>query len=263
MTEANEALEQKFAQLVTELLGIPVAQVADDVSLDTPKFRTSVGAAILATAVKSRLGKTVSTAGVKTVGQLRAAILGESMPAASRGAAVPAPAAPDLASPGPLAAGPIACGVDMEDVATLPEAPDYWKHEFYREHFSPEEIAYCAGQRDPRQHFAARWCAKEALKKCSPRFMKLAFSQIQVANRSDGSVALEVRTGSKWAPASVALSLSHTPSTAVAMVVSAAEAGSARQPTGVASGAAPATQPRAGGTHSDVLRRPFWARIMR
>ena len=219
MTESNEALEQKFAQLVAELLGIPVAQVADDVSLDTPKFRTSAGAAILATAVKSRLGKTVSTAGVKTVGQLRAAVFGEPIPDGGPKAAEATPAAVRTTPAQRLAAGPITCGVDMEDVATLPEAPDYWKHEFYREHFSPEEIAYCAGQRDPRQHFAVRWCAKEALKKCSPRFMKLAFSQIQVANRSDGAVALEVRVGEKWHSSGCALSLSHTPTTAVAMVV--------------------------------------------
>ena len=185
------------------------------------------------------------------------------MPAVSHGAAVPATAAPDLTAPGPPAAGPITCGVDMEEVATLPDATDYWKHEFYREHFSPEEIAYCAGQRDPRQHFAARWCAKEALKKCSPRFMKLAFSQIQVANRGDGAVALEVRVGEKWHSSGCELSLSHTPNTAVAMVVAAAENGPARQPAGIAIGAVPTTPPRDAGTEAAVLRRPFWARLLR
>ena len=62
----------------------------------------------------------------------------------------------------------LACGIDIERVDAMPVTDDYWEHEFYKESFSKDEIAYCLLQENPRMHFAARWCAKEALVKCDP-----------------------------------------------------------------------------------------------
>ena len=54
----------------------------------------------------------------------------------------------------------VACGIDLESPEQFPLETDYWESEFYRANFSRAEIAYCMAQADPRQHFAARWCAR-------------------------------------------------------------------------------------------------------
>ena len=66
----------------------------------------------------------------------------------------------------------LACGIDIERVDAMPVTDDYWEHEFYKESFSKDEIAYCLLQENPRMHFAARWCAKEALVKCDPALQR-------------------------------------------------------------------------------------------
>jgi 4'-phosphopantetheinyl transferase superfamily len=64
----------------------------------------------------------------------------------------------------------ITCGVDIEMVVSLPVVADYWSDAFYCATFTPAEIAYCLLQDQPLVHFAAHWCAKEALKKCDPAY---------------------------------------------------------------------------------------------
>ena len=72
----------------------------------------------------------------------------------------------------------------------MPVTDDYWEHEFYKESFSKDEIAYCVLQENPRMHFAARWCAKEALVKCDPAFKGQSFATMEVVrNRVWRSIA--------------------------------------------------------------------------
>ena len=68
------------------------------------------------------------------------------------------------------AAGGLQVGLDVEDIRLLPQAKDYWEHEFYSGSFAKSEIAYAVLQAEPRTHFAGFWCAKEALRKCDPGF---------------------------------------------------------------------------------------------
>jgi len=111
------------------------------------------------------------------------------------------------------------CGVDIEEVTNLPEARDYRIEPFYCDHFTDSEIAWCTLQEHPLQHFAARWSAKEALKKCDPALMAIPMNRIEVAKRIDGSVYARCRVGDTWRTLSHALSLSHTDTQAVAMAV--------------------------------------------
>jgi phosphopantetheine--protein transferase-like protein len=109
----------------------------------------------------------------------------------------------------------------MEMVDALPVESDYWKGEFYATHFTPAEIAYCLTKPEPRQHFAARWCAKEALKKCDARFASSDFIAIEVVIGPAGKPALRAKAGPNWIDLPHAASLTHTPLVAAAVVVSA------------------------------------------
>ena len=139
---------------VASVLWVPADGLTPDTPLG-PTLQGSLGQARLAAALRPTLGDIRPPAGLTTVGELEAALCG------ADGATVAAPI-PIIAAP--TTTGP-ACGVDIEAVAALPVVADYWEDEFYRGNFAPAEIAYCAVQAQPPMHFAARWCAQEALKK--------------------------------------------------------------------------------------------------
>lgn len=104
-------------------------------------------------------------------------------------------------------------GIDIENVADLPEVYDYWDDSFYQKTFTPSEIAYALLQPTPRQSFAAMWCAKEAVRKAVPSLAQSDWTRIEVAHGPDGRPAVHVdghlRSGT--------LSLSHTGTLAVAV----------------------------------------------
>ena len=53
-------------------------------------------------------------------------------------------------------------GIDIEEVAALPEADDYREHPFFQDNFTSAEIAYCVRRPDVRASFCGTWAAKEA-----------------------------------------------------------------------------------------------------
>jgi len=182
----------------------------------------SVARAALDAAIRRRVGvKSRAVYSAKTFGEL-AAELGLGSDGAAT-APMAAPAAVPSAVPTPAAAtapaGAAACGVDIELIADLPAAPDPWEDPFYRTHFSPSEIAYCLRQAEPAAHFAGRWCAKEALKKCDRAFLVADGKDIEVVNDEAGAPHLvhHAADGPRRLPHAV--SLSHTAHAAVAVVV--------------------------------------------
>ena len=72
-------------------------------------------------------------------------------------------------------------------------------------------------------HFAARWCAKEAFKKCLPAYALWEMRNIEVVRGEAGRPYLQViaEDGTRTAP--VALSLTHSEDWGLAIVVSEAE----------------------------------------
>jgi phosphopantetheine--protein transferase-like protein len=113
----------------------------------------------------------------------------------------------------------LACGIDIEMVDNIPVVQDYWEEPFYTTTFTASEIAYCLLQNNPPMHFAARWCAKEALKKCDPAYSHVSMHQLEVALTPTGAPFLQAATHGTWKRLPVALSLSHTPHMAAAVVV--------------------------------------------
>lgn len=53
-------------------------------------------------------------------------------------------------------------GIDLTRIPRVRRMVDRWDERFLRRVFTDGEIAYCRRRRDPIQHFAARFAAKEA-----------------------------------------------------------------------------------------------------
>lgn len=127
-----------------------------------------------------------------------------------------------LPSDAALALESFGLGHDIEEVRSLPEATDYLTASFYTKTFTATEIAYCAKMASPRQHFAARIAAKEALYKSSPLFRDLNHGEIEVVNDESGRPHLNILNESvrnALGPCSLLVSLSHTDSLASATVM--------------------------------------------
>lgn len=58
-------------------------------------------------------------------------------------------------------------GVDIENISRFKQLPFSSNQEFYKKIFTPKEIEYCLSKAEPYQHFAARFCAKEAFIKAN------------------------------------------------------------------------------------------------
>src|SRR5213592_435754 len=52
--------------------------------------------------------------------------------------------------------------VDLVNIPRMRDVIDRWRDRFLQRVFTEAEIAYCRARRDPTQHFAARFAAKEA-----------------------------------------------------------------------------------------------------
>ena len=78
------------------------------------------------------------------------------------------PVAADGGAPGsacPGFHGSKGLGLEIENIAALPDAEDYALHEFYRANFTPSEIAYCIQQPAVKTAFQGLLAAKRAIVK--------------------------------------------------------------------------------------------------
>jgi phosphopantetheine--protein transferase-like protein len=208
-------------EIVAKLAARPASEIGPDFGLDGPGLKGSMRKSILIASIRRHLNvECMAAAQAKTFADLEAAVAAAAT--TSNGAtSVAASAAPDPAAAlaqGAASSG-LACGIDLESVDALPTAGDYAAHEFYAGHFTPAEIAYCAAQTNPRSHFAARWCAKEALKKCCAEFADVEMSDLEVVRRVSGRLALARRGPGGFQPLPHAVSVTHTDALAAAVVV--------------------------------------------
>jgi len=56
----------------------------------------------------------------------------------------------------------VGVGVDLVEIARIRRAMERWQDRFLRRVFTPDELAYALRRRDPAEHLAARFAAKEA-----------------------------------------------------------------------------------------------------
>jgi phosphopantetheinyl transferase (holo-ACP synthase) len=83
-----------------------------------------------------------------------------------KSAVVLTPVAADEGAPGsagPPSHGSKGLGLEIENIAVLPDAEDYALHEFYRANFTASEIAYCIKQPAVKAAFQGLLAAKRAI----------------------------------------------------------------------------------------------------
>ena len=205
--------KEKLRQIVAQLAGLTPDAIGTDFSLRSRGLQSSVRRAALAAAIRRHLG--VNVADVYSVATFRDL---ETAVRESDAREVVSATKPDAAS-ALSGVDDLACGIDIEMVDAMPVADDYWEHEFYKESFSKDEIAYCLLQENPRMHFAARWCAKEALVKCDPAFKGQSFATMEVVRGKSGELSLAHHANGTSKKPALAVSISHTETMAAAVVV--------------------------------------------
>jgi phosphopantetheine--protein transferase-like protein len=215
-------------EVISELYRAPSGTIGATFPLRHPRFPGSAGRGILAAAIQRRFGFFAPQAfSAATYGELEAALFGgngtgHKEPAATDPEESPRSDSPSFEPPPGLPDAALSVGIDVEMIENLPEVADYWTADFYRTHFTAAEIAYCIRQEHPRMHFAARWCAKEALAKCDSRFLAVDPATLQISFTANGRPVLEWIRDGRTERLPYALSLTHTPLLAAAVVATAA-----------------------------------------
>lgn len=205
---------------IAKVLGVNSSDITDDYSLKTGKFKTSAGSVILGNIVNKIYGKKVDCRKVTTFGNLIDKIEGR-----ESDALVEAPSSAKEAKSSNRSfatsrpSGRLICGIDIQEINIFPVVNDYWKESFYTDNFTDAEIAYCSTADSPVHSFAGRWCVKEALHKCGAEYYDIPLHDIQVLNKVDGVLSIELRTSDNtWEELSFACSISHSDNYAVGMV---------------------------------------------
>lgn len=114
-------------------------------------------------------------------------------------------------------------GVDVVDVQRLKKVLEQQGSYFVDKVFTASEIAYCQMKKNPHEHFAARFAAKEAVAKAMRIGWSGAFrwKDVEVVNEPSGAPKLNLykEVADALAESETHLSMSHTENTVVAFVV--------------------------------------------
>ncbi|HEY0760673.1 MAG TPA: 4'-phosphopantetheinyl transferase superfamily protein [Acidisarcina sp.] len=213
----------ELRSMIATMLMVAPEDVTPETSLAA--LNTSLGGARISRALQ-RLGLSLpANARPATFGALVAAI-SAGAPAEPAASSSPSAASPRSAGAiaGPVASSGVLLGLDVHEISSLPDALDYWEHEFYRDNFAPSEIAYAVLQPAPRTHFAGFWSAKEALRKCDPLYNSADLASMAVAHDPSGRPYLTLQGAGGRAPLPHMVSISHTGKLAIAIVTSSSPA---------------------------------------
>ncbi|MCI5071927.1 holo-ACP synthase [bacterium] len=120
----------------------------------------------------------------------------------------------------------IGIGIDIENIERFKTHVEQGHQSFFERLFSNAEIEYCMTKKCPEQHFAARFCAKEAFVKASFGQEKFKITDVQVLKK-EGKPYIEMWQKKSKGKAlhqffqshTVLLSLSHTQAYACAQVI--------------------------------------------
>ena len=116
-------------------------------------------------------------------------------------------------------------GTDIVEIDRI--AASVGKEQGFREMvFSPLEVAYCEAKTHKYEHYAARFAAKEAFFKAIGTGWKngTAFNEIEIYNDASGRPHIRLlgataATLSELTPEKIQVSLSHTATMAIAVVL--------------------------------------------
>lgn len=106
-------------------------------------------------------------------------------------------------------------GVDIEDISRFKDK----EQAFYERVFTKAEIEYCESKKTPAPHYAARFCAKEAVFKAlsSAGIHNVVISQVEVYNDENSCPRIRLlNTDKKY---NIHVSLSHEKEKAIAFAM--------------------------------------------
>ena len=116
----------------------------------------------------------------------------------------------------------VGTGIDLVEVPRFRQSVKRWGIRFLDRLFTPEELAYCRSYKDPHEHLAVRFAAKEAVVKAigAPKGLALEWKDLEIVRASSGQPGVRFKGSlSRWKKLKVHLSLSHTKQYAVASAV--------------------------------------------
>ena len=90
----------------------------------------------------------------------------------------------------------IGIGVDLVDVTRVERLLGR-RRTFVSRVFTPEEIAYCEGQGNRAECYAARWAAREACRKALGGIRDMRWHEVQVARAATGAPSLVLQGASR------------------------------------------------------------------
>ena len=109
-------------------------------------------------------------------------------------------------------------GIDCVDINRFQNS-SILKENILHRVFTDKEISYCQSKVKSSQHFAARFAAKEAVKKAlSAYHIDLSFSKIEIVNESNGRPFVSI-DDDRLIDFEIKISLSHSISSAVACAI--------------------------------------------
>ena len=115
-------------------------------------------------------------------------------------------------------------GTDIVDCSRIRQALERHEDRFEQRVFTNDERAYCRRMADPTPHFAARFAAKEAMRKAMGDGPDLSWQDVEVIRSEHGPVSIQVHNVaaeiySQMGVKRCFLSISHEHSAAVATVI--------------------------------------------
>jgi len=114
-------------------------------------------------------------------------------------------------------------GVDLIEIERIQSSIDQFGETFLRKIFTEAEIAYCWSRKNPAQHFAARFAAKEAVSKALSTGWagEFEWKNVEVTNELSGkpNIILHGSTADVLKKSKVHLSLSHSDSSVAAFAI--------------------------------------------
>ncbi len=116
----------------------------------------------------------------------------------------------------------IGTGVDLVEVPRFRKSVKRWGGRMLSRLFTPAELSYCRSYRDPHEHLAVRFAAKEAVVKAigAPKGLALEWKDLEIVRAASGAPGVRFKGSmARWKKLTVHLSLSHTKAYAVASAV--------------------------------------------
>ena len=114
-------------------------------------------------------------------------------------------------------------GVDVVDVRRMKKTLAEQGNAFKKKVFTEQEVEYCIAKKNPHEHFAARFAAKEAVGKAMQTGWhgQFRWKDVEVVNEPSGApkVVLHRDVAETLRNCTIHLSLSHTENTVVAFAI--------------------------------------------